>query len=94
MIQGEKLSDALLVLQGVGKVESSGIFFLGKDWLILANGKIVHASVSMSFLLYGFKSLAWKFLPCEVISSEGTPVYTLLIETLQKRLMGQTPACR
>jgi hypothetical protein len=86
MIQGEKLSDALLVLQGIGKVQSSGILFLGQEWIILSHGKIVDSSVGMSFLLYGFKSLAWKFLPCEVISSDGKPVYTALIETLQERL--------
>jgi len=94
MISGENLSDALLILQGIGKVESSGLFFLGKEYLILGQGKIVHASVGMSFLLYGFKSLAWKFFPCEVISSEGTPVYNALIETLHERLRFSTTVGR
>ena len=94
MIQGENLSDALLVLQGIGKVGSSGILFLGKEWLVLRKGNIVHASVTMSFLLFGFRSLPWKFLPCEVISSEGTPVYNALIQTLHERLRVEPTVCR
>jgi hypothetical protein len=94
MIQGKNLSDALLVLQSIGKVQSSGILFLGKEWLVLRTGNIVHASVSMSFLLFGFRSLPWKWFPCEVVSSEGTPVYNALIETLHGRLRFKVPECR
>ncbi len=94
MIQGENLSDALLILQGIGKAQSSGIFFLGKEWLVLRTGKIVGSSVGISFLLYGFKTLAWKFLPCEVISSEGVPFDIALIETLHNTLRFRDAVCR
>lgn len=91
MIRGEILSDALQILQGVGKTQSSGILFLGQEYLVLGQGKIAHASVGMSFLLYGFRTLPWKWVPCEVISSEGKPVYTALIETLHSRLQYSLP---
>lgn len=94
MIQGENLSDALLILQGLGKAQSSGLFFLGKEWLVLRMGKIVSASVGISFLLYGFKTLPWKWLPAEVVSGDGIPFDMALLETLHETLRFRTVHCR
>lgn len=73
MIQGEKTSDGVLILQAVEKANLSGMFFYANQWVRVASGCIVDGSLppmeTVSMLLYGFKEIPWKWVRTENTSS-------------------------
>jgi hypothetical protein len=68
-IEGEKISDGVLILQAVEKVNLSGMFFYGDQWVRVASGCIVDGSLSpmesVSMLFYGFHTIPWKWVRTE-----------------------------
>jgi hypothetical protein len=65
MIQGETVSDGVLILQAVEQANLSGLFFLGAHWVRIASGCIVDGSIdtaTFSGLLLWDKPRPWKWI--------------------------------
>lgn len=87
MIQGEEISDGVLILQRVEHANLSGMFFFGAYWVRVASGCIVDGNLdpmeSVSLLLFGFKKLSWKWIRTEN-RSEGKYFYPMSLVTMGK----------